>query len=349
MFSFRYKIAVFETMAVLIGAPLPVVAALQTPPVGSGEVLAAEVNEAVTRAEEWLLDCQTRPGVFEPKERNDVSRVLLHSMVLWALSSGGSVTGDRRDAILRCCDTLFHYRQQDGGIYDPQAELARYESAAALMALRRLSGELRSEQIVAIMAALKEYLDSVEIEVRDVHQERDSHLSELGKNKGQLDKNSRKAIDFLQGTRFPKEVPMTDDQSAPMVFSNLSERPQMVDRLIRANSDPSTLRLPESIYLQLLESRIQPGAPGRCFQLLVMTRILVNESGVRSNLARIMVARAARELLKRQRADGSWDIERPSWHDEPILETCSAIIVLREYLRLHQENRSMRSRKDHDN
>lgn len=349
MLSFRYKIGVFQTMVVLMGVPLTVVAALQMPPVGGGEVLATEVNEAITRAEEWLLDCQTRPGVFEPRERNDVSRVLLHSMVLWALASGEPVAEDCRDTILRCCDTLFRYRQKDGGIYDPQAELARYESAAALMALRRLPGELRTEQIVAITASLKEYLASVEKPIRDENQDRDTQLSELGKHKGKLDENSRKAIVFLQGTRFPEEDPITDDQSAPMVFSKLSQQPKLVDRLIRANSDPSTLRLPESIYLQLLESRIQPGPPGRCFQLLVMTRFLVNEAGVRSNLARIMVTRAARELLKRQRADGSWDIERPSWHDEPILESCSAIIVLREYLRLHQENRSIRSRKDHDN
>ena len=312
-------------------------------------VPATEVTAAITRAEEWLLECQTRPGVFEPRERPDVSRVLLHSMVMWALSSDQPVPGDRRDTILRCCDTLFRYRQQDSGIYDSQAELARYESAAALTALQLLSREQRSEQIVAITDALKEYLDSVETEIRDEDQERDSQLSELGKHKRNLDKNSRKAIDFLQGTQFPEKEPITDDQSAPTVFSNLSQRPKLVDRLIRANSDPSTLRLPESIYLQLLESRIQPGSPGRCFQLLVMTRILVNESGVRSNLARIMVARAARELLKQQRADGSWDIERPSWHDEPILETCNAIIVLREYLRMHRENRSRRSRKDHDN
>ncbi len=349
MFSFRYKIGVFGTMAVLMGARLPALEAFQMPPVGAGEVVASEVTAAITRAEKWLLDCQTRPGVFKPRERNDVSRVLLHSMVLWALSSDEPVSRDRRDTILGCRDTLLRYRQKDGGIYNPQAELARYESAAALTALQLVPKEHRSEQLVAITAALKDYLDSVETEIRDEDQERDSQLSELGEHKGRLDKNRRKALEFLQGTRFPEKEPIIDDQNAPMVFSNLSQRPKLVDRLIRANSDPSTLRLPESIYMQLLESRIQPGSPGRCFQLLVMTRILVNESGVRSNLARIMVARAAGELLKRQRADGSWDIERPSWHDEPILETCSAIIVLREYLRLHQENRSKHSRKDPDN
>ena len=318
------------------------------------------VDRAIVRGMKRLVALQAENGSFAPEERQEVCRVALTSMALWAL---GEPEASGIDAVRarKAAEFLIAKQLETGGIYEQSNGLPVYTSGVAARALRTLGnvdgwpelGAARSrvELFVYRSAAPESFVDADTKASAGPSRARVEAKRLLGEDKAR-DASERRALEFLARcdidlSRSPARLRQPQEQRAafeigafdyedllPMVYLELTPEQQIVLRARKALERRYTPERNPDLTARYGEQGFLEGKQGKFYYWLNVARtmttlgeaVIVTLDGVRHDWA----SEIAAQILAAQRGDGAWvNPEARWWEGEPGITTAYAVLALK--------------------